>query len=73
MGCMEQSPINKEVSQALHVSIEEIDAVKNHGYIKKYSLRATPTIVIEKDGSEKERFEGVVHREQLESAIKKYL
>jgi thioredoxin 1 len=73
MGCMEQSPINHEVSQALHVHIEEIDAVKNPKYIKKYSLKATPTIVIEKDGSEKERFEGVVHREQLESAIKKYL
>jgi len=36
-------------------------------------MRATPAIVIEKDGSEKERFEGVVQREQLESAIKKYL
>jgi len=73
MGCMEQSLINHEVSQALHVSIEEIDAIKEPEYVKKYSLRVTPTIVIEKDGSQKERFEGVVHREQLESAIKKYL
>jgi thioredoxin 1 len=73
MGCMEQSPINHQVSQAHQVSIEEIDAVKNPEYIKKYSLKVTPTIVIEKDGSEKERFEGVVHREQLEGAIKKYL
>lgn len=73
MGCMEQSPINHEVSKALHVTIEEIDAIKEPEYVKKYSLRVTPTIVIEKDGSQKERFEGVVHREQLESAIKKYL
>jgi thioredoxin 1 len=73
MGCMEQSPINREVSQALHVTIEEIDAVKEPEYIKKYSLKVTPTIVIEKDGLQKERFEGVVHREQLEGAIKKYL
>jgi thioredoxin 1 len=73
MGCMEQSPINREVSQALHVTIEEIDAVKEPEYVKKYSLKVTPTIVIEKDGLQKERFEGVVHREQLEGAIKKYL
>jgi thioredoxin 1 len=73
MGCMEQSPINREVSQALHVTIEEIDAVKEPEYIKKYSLKVTPTIVIEKDGLQKERFEGVVHLEQLEGAIKKYL
>jgi thioredoxin 1 len=73
MGCMEQSPINREVSQALHVTIEEIDAVKEPEYIKIYSLKVTPTIVIEKDGLQKERFEGVVHREQLEGAIKKYL
>ena len=53
MGCMEQGPINHEVSQALHVRIEEIDAVKTPGYIKKYSMRATTAIIIEKDGSEK--------------------
>jgi thioredoxin 1 len=73
MGCMEQSPINREVAAALHVSIGEIDAVKNPQYIKQYTLKVTPTIIIEKDGSVKERFEGVVHREQLEGAIKKYL
>ncbi|MGD1004370.1 MAG: thioredoxin family protein [Methanoregulaceae archaeon] len=73
MGCMEQSPINREVSQELHIKIEEIDAKKNPHYIKQYSLKATPTIIIEMDGAVKERFEGVVHREQLEKAIKKYL
>ncbi|WAC04523.1 MAG: thioredoxin family protein [Methanoregula sp.] len=73
MGCMEQSPINREVSQALQVTIDEIDAVKAPEYIKKYSLKVTPTIVIEKDGIQKERFEGMVQREQLEGAIKKYL
>ncbi|MCX6685586.1 MAG: thioredoxin family protein [Methanoregula sp.] len=73
MGCMEQSPINYEVAQALRMDIEEIDAIKNPLYIKQYSLKATPTIIIEKDGSVRERFEGVVHREQLEGAIRKYL
>jgi thioredoxin 1 len=73
MGCMEQTPINNEVAQSLHLKIDEIDAIKNPQYIKQYSLKVTPTIIIVRDGAEKERFEGVVHREQLEEAIKKHL
>ena len=73
MGCMEQTPINIEVGKALNVEIEEIDAVKNPQYIKEYQLKVTPTIVVVKDGEVKERLEGVVHREQLESVLKKYL
>jgi thioredoxin 1 len=73
MGCMEQSPINREVAQELHVTIEEIDALKNPQYVRQYSLKVTPTTILMQDGALKERFEGVVHREQLEGAIKKYL
>ncbi len=73
MGCMEQSPINSEVAKALGLKIEEIDATKEPGYVSQYSLKVTPTIVILVDGVVRERFEGVIHREQLESAIKKYL
>ena len=73
MGCMEQTPINTEVGKALNLNIEEVDAVKNPQYIKEYQLKVTPTIVVVKDGEVKERLEGVVHREQLESVLKKYL
>ncbi|WP_321506855.1 thioredoxin family protein [uncultured Methanoregula sp.] len=73
MGCMEQAPINAEVSKTLAVRIEEIDAVKNPQYIKEYQLTATPTILVLKDGTVRERFEGVVQSEQLESVLKKYL
>jgi thioredoxin 1 len=73
MGCMEQEPINAEVSRALKIPIEEIDAVKNPQYVKEYALKATPTILVIKDEKIVERFEGVVHTEQFESAIKKYL
>lgn len=73
MGCMEQEPINAEVSRALRVPIEEIDAVKHPHYVREYALTATPTILIIRDGTVAERFEGVVHSEQLESALKKYL
>ena len=73
MGCMEQTPINTEVGKALNVEIEEIDAVKNPQYIKEYQLKVTPTIIVVNDGEVKERLEGVVHREQLETTLKKYL
>jgi thioredoxin 1 len=73
MGCMEQTPINTEVAKTLNLIIEEIDAIKNPQYIKEFLLKVTPTIVILKDGILVERFEGVVHTEQLRAAIKKYL
>jgi thioredoxin 1 len=73
MGCMEQSPINTEVAKALNLTIEEIDAIKNPQYIREFLLKVTPTIVILKEGILMERFEGVVHTEQLKEAIKKYL
>jgi len=73
MGCMEQTPINTEVGKALNIAIEEIDAIKNPQYIKEFLLKVTPTIVILKEGTLMEWFEGVVHAEQLTAAIKKYL
>jgi thioredoxin 1 len=73
MGCMEQTPIDTEVGKALNIAIEEIDAIKNPQYIKEFLLKVTPTIVILKEGTLMERFEGVVHAEQLTAAIKKYL
>jgi thioredoxin 1 len=73
MGCMEQTPINLEVGKMLKLEIEEIDAVKNPQYIQEFHLKVTPTILILRDGEVKERFEGVVQREQLESTLKNYL
>jgi thioredoxin 1 len=72
MACAEQAPINRVVSTAFEIEIQEIDAVKNPEYIKKFRLRVTPTTIILKDGEVKERFEGIVHEEQLEDVLKKY-
>jgi thioredoxin 1 len=73
MGCMEQAPINAEVAKKLGITIEEIDAIQNPKYVSEYHLKATPTLLVLVDGVIKDRFEGVVHVEQLESALKKYL
>ncbi len=73
MACTEQEPINREVEKKLGITIEEIDAVKNPHYIKEFQLKVTPTTLVIRDGSVKERFEGVVHPEQLDDAIKRNL
>jgi thioredoxin 1 len=73
MACQEQEPINKEVESALNIHITMFNPLKERKYIEEYHLRVTPTIIIIKDGKIAERFEGVVHREQLEDAIRKYL
>lgn len=71
MACQEQEPINREVEQDLDIKIEAVDPLKNPAYIREYNLKVTPTIIILGDGGEKARFEGVVHREQLEEAVGK--
>ncbi|MDD1720179.1 MAG: thioredoxin family protein [Methanoregulaceae archaeon] len=73
MACSEQAPINRSVSQALNIPIEEIDVMKERSYIRQYRLSVTPTIVVLKKGTEVARFEGVVHNEALEESLRKYL
>lgn len=73
MACEEQEPINREVEAALSLRIGMINPLKERKYIDEYRLQVTPTTIILKDGKVVERFEGVVHREELEDAIRKYL
>ena len=72
MGCMEQTPINREVEKKLSFKIEELDAVKHPELIRQYGLKVTPTFVILNNDVVQERLEGVVHAEQLEAVLKKY-
>jgi len=73
MACEEQEPINREVEQSLKIKIEPINPLKERSNIEEYKLQVTPTTIILSDGKVVERFEGVVHREQLVEAIRKYL
>jgi thioredoxin 1 len=73
MACQEQDPINREVETVLGIHIDTINPLKERKYIDEFSLHVTPTIVIIKDGKVAGRFEGVVHREQLEDAIRNSL
>jgi thioredoxin 1 len=73
MGCEEQTPILREVEKSLGIEIEEIDAVKNPQHIKEYNLRVTPTTLVIEGDEVRERMEGLVHREDLEAAIRRHL
>ncbi len=73
MGCEEQTPILREVEKNLGIDIEEIDAVKDPRHIKTYSLRVTPTTLVIEGDEVRERMEGLVHREDLEAAIRRHL
>lgn len=73
MGCEEQTPVLREVEKDLGIKIEEIDAVKNPGYIKTYNLRVTPTTLVLEGDDVRERMEGFVRREDLEAAVRRHL
>ncbi len=73
MGCSEQEPINRGIEKDLHIGIQVIDVVKNPRFVSGYGLRVTPTTLILRNGMEKRRFEGLVHREELEAALKELL
>jgi hypothetical protein len=42
MGCMEQSPVNREMEKALMLTIEETNIVENPRFILEYRLKVTP-------------------------------
>lgn len=72
MACHEQEPILAEVESAFGLRAERINPARERSYIKKYGLSVTPTIIIEQeDGTRVARFDGLVHREQLEQSIRR--
>lgn len=68
-GCREQDPVNREVEKVSCLKIEETDAVKNPEYVKEYTPKVTPAIIILQDGTIRERFGGVVHPEPLKKTL----
>ena len=72
MACHEQEPILAGVEADLGLQAERINPLKERAFIREYGLKVTPTILLIKDGKVVERFEEVVHREQLEESITKY-
>ena len=58
--CRTLAPIINEVkTQFLNVKFEEYDVDEAYAEATKYGVRSVPTIVVEKNGIEVERFTGV--------------
>jgi len=62
-----------EKSFRLRVEFEYLNAEGNESQVSKYKIRDLPTIIIECDGKERERFIGLTQQLFLRKAIEKAL
>ena len=70
--CKTQDPILEEIEADFpDVEFEKVDVDQNQDVANEYSVRSLPTLVIEDDEGEVERFIGVTQREQIVSALQK--
>ena len=73
--CNVQIPIVKNVQNVFdgRVAFEEINVDVNKELVSKYKIKEIPTIIIESNGQEKERFVGLTQERFLKKALKKVL
>ncbi len=62
-----------EIIYRRKVEFEYLNAEGNESQVKKYRIRELPTIIIECDNKEKERFVGLTQQLFLKKAIEKIL
>jgi thioredoxin 1 len=69
--CKTQDPILEELEADYgEVEFEKVDVDQNQDVANQYSVRSLPTLVIENDTGEVERFIGVTQREAIETALR---
>jgi thioredoxin 1 len=69
--CKTQDPILEELEADYgEVEFEKVDVDQNQDVANRYSVRSLPTLVIENDAGEVERFIGVTQREKIETALR---
>jgi thioredoxin 1 len=72
--CKLQGPIIEKLKDKFKkVKFEDIDIDSDRTKSSKYNIRAVPTIIIEKEGKEVNRFVGVTAEKELEKALEKAL
>jgi thiol-disulfide isomerase/thioredoxin len=73
--CNIQIPLIKDLEDRFRgrVEFEYLNAEDNQDQVSKYKLRDYPTIIIECDGKERERFVGLTQQLFLKRAIEKTL
>ncbi|MEF8820301.1 MAG: thioredoxin domain-containing protein [Haloferacaceae archaeon] len=68
--CKTQDPILEEIEEDYpDVEFEKVDVDQNQDVANEYSVRSLPTLVVEDDDGEVERFIGVTQREQIVEAL----
>ncbi|NLI63089.1 MAG: thioredoxin fold domain-containing protein [Methanosarcinaceae archaeon] len=72
--CRMQKPImdeiEKEYSDRVEVVLVDID--ESREMTQQYGIQAVPTIVIEVEGDEVARFQGVTSKDRIMNEVKKY-
>ena len=73
--CKAQAPIIEKLSEDFEgrAVIVEVDVDQNRGAAAQFGVQSIPTLVLLKDGEEKERFIGLKSEDVLSGAIKKVL
>lgn len=73
--CNVQIPIVNNVKEIYgnRVVFESINAEENQELILKYNIKEFPTIIIERNGQERERFVGMTQELFLKRALKRIL
>ncbi|MFB6159970.1 MAG: thioredoxin family protein [Haloferacaceae archaeon] len=68
--CKTQDPILEDLADDYpDVEFEKVDVDENQDVANQYSVRSLPTVVVENDDGEVERFIGVTQREEIETAL----
>lgn len=72
--CRTLAPVMNEIKgQFSSVKFEDIDVDENYELASKYGVRSVPTVVIEKNGKEVQRFAGVQSKLAYINAINENL
>lgn len=72
--CRTLKPVFEDVKNGFsNVAFEDVDVDENFELAGKYGIRSVPTVIIEKDGVEVERFLGVQSKLAYANAINESL
>lgn len=73
--CKALAPVFEDIRRQYsgNVSFENIDIEQNASAVQKYGVRSVPTVIIEKDGREVQRFVGLSSKLAYVNAINESL
>lgn len=73
--CKMMAPILQEVKDELgnELAIIKVDVDKNQELSQKYQIRGVPTLMLFKEGEQKWRHSGLLHKDDIVNIIKKHI